>query len=320
MLKLSCQHLLKIACFSALLGGHETAFAQADGKLVTAAAASKEVFAPLVWVEENGKFIREFRTLDDVLEKSRGNVTNRIARGGVELIYLNSRCDPAAGISYSMTRPERVFIDAAMKASTDYLKVNDFIAPNPDSKASDPERKKRERIMVDEILKILSEKIFLRKAECDSIPIMLSVGQYGTLLLELDDAQNPLVGPKVNDGSMYAEVTGQDPFVLAFAARAKDPNFATRYGYNRYGSASDAVNAARLYGSGDKLVIFDGAKAMVYRLGDFKVDYSKSGAAFEAQFGVFKTAKLRKGLTILAVVIGRDKAFKINVPPAAKPK
>ena len=172
--------------------------------------------------------------------------------------------------------------------------------------------------MIDEVLGTLSKTWFPRKAECDAIPILLSVGNYDSILLEVDDAQNPLIGARVNDGMMYSAFTDGNEYVETFAANVKDPNFVARYGYNRYGSAQDAVNAARLSGGAEKVVIFDGTKAVVYRIGDFKIDQTKSGAAFEAQFDVFKTAKIRKGWTILAVVADRDRAFKINVPAAAK--
>ena len=300
------------ACCGILLAICDDASAQAAGK---PDADTPTKLRPLAHVKENGVFEWKFKTLDEVLEKTRGDTQNKTVRTMTELVYLNSRCDAATGASYSMTKPEWAGIEVPVKT---YF---DFVATLPKgNNAANPERKKRERAMIDEVMSTLSKTWFPRKVECDATPIMLSVGNYDSILLEIDDAQNPLIGSRVNDGMMYSAFTDGNEYVEAFAAQVKDPNFVARYGYNRYGSAQDAVNAARLSGGYGKVVIFDGTKAVVYRLGDFKIDRTKSGAAFEAQFDVFKTAKIRKGWTILAVVPDRDTAFKMNVPAAIKAK
>lgn len=313
MPKSSTISVMVFACTAVLLASAQNVEAQTTAPNTAAKSAETQEPRRMSFVLENGAFQSKFDSLKEVLEKSRGNTQNQFARRETELISLNTRCDKSAKTSYAMHRLVFFGIDAPVKS---YF---DFVATLPKSGlAANPERKKRERAMVDEIQSILSKSVFLRKSECDAIPMLLSVGNYDSILLEIDDAQNPLIGTKINDGMMYSAITDGSEFVEAFAAQAKDPNFVERYGYNRYGNAQDAVNAARLYGSDADIVIFDGSRISLYRLGDFKIDYAKSGAAFDAQFDVFKTAKLRKGLTILAVVVGRDKAIKINVPAAGK--
>lgn len=315
MLKSSTVLSMAFAISVVLLAPSTHLAAQTSNQTTAAKPAGPPEPRRMSFVLENGRFQSKFDSLKEVLEKSRGNTQNRFARAETELITLNPRCDKSTAPSYAMHLPSYFGIDAPIKS---YF---DFVATLPKAGlAAHPERKKRERAMIDEVTSILAKSVFPRKAECDATPILLSVGQYDSILLEIDDAQNPLVGTKINDGMMYSAITDGNEFVEAFAAQAKDPNFVERYGYNRYGSAQDAVNAARLNGTDSDIVIFDGTKISIYRTGNFKIDYSQSGAALDAQFDVFKTAKLRKGLTILAVVVGRDKAVKINVPVATKAK
>jgi hypothetical protein len=300
------------ACCGILLAVCDDASAQTADQTTIAKSAEPRRIS---FVRENGVFQNKFDTLDEALEKSRGDKGNHLLRSETELISLDSRCDTSKAASFAMHRLVYMGIDIPVKA---YF---DFVATLPKgNNAANPERKKRERAMIDEILSTLSKTAFPRKAECDAIPILLSVGNYDSILLEISDAQNPLIGARVNDGTMYSDFTDGNEYVETFAAYVKDPDFVARYGYNRYGSAEDAVNAARLSSGDGKVVIFDGTKAVVYRLGDFKIDRTKSGAAFEAQFDVFKNAKIRKGWTILAVIADRDKAFKMNIPAAMKAK
>jgi hypothetical protein len=294
------------ACCGILLAVCNDASAQTVDQATIAKSAEPRRIS---FVRENGVFQNKFGTLNEALEKSRGDKANYNLQRETELISLDSRCDVSKATSFAMHRLIYMGIDVPVKT---YF---DFVATLPKGNiAANPERKKRERAMIDEIMSTLSKTLFPRKAECDAMPIMLSVGNYDSILLEIDDAQNPLIGTRVNDGMMYSAFTNGNEYVETFAAQVKDPNFVARYGYNRYGSAQDAVNAARLSGGYGNVVIFDGTKAVVYRLGDFKIDRTKSGAAFEAQFDVFKTAKIRKGWTILAVVADRNTAFKMNVP------
>jgi hypothetical protein len=315
MPKLSTIFAMAFACTAGLFASVQNIEAQTSAPATAAKPAATSEPRRMFYVLENGKFQSEFDSLKEVMEKSRGNTQNQFARAETELVSLITRCNKSAKTSYAMHRLVFFGIDAPVKS---YF---DFVATLPKTGlAANPERKKREQAMVDEVQGILSKSVFPRKSECDAIPMLLSVGNYDSILLETDDAQNPLVGTKINDGMMYSAITDGNEFVEAIAAQAKDPNFIERYGYNRYGSAQDAINAARLNGTDSDVAIFDGTKISLYRLGAFKIDYSKSGAAFDAQFDVFKSAKLRKGLTIVAVVVGRDKAVKINVPQGAKAK
>ncbi len=259
-------------------------------------------------VSGNGLFIYYFRDLKTALEKSRGDVQNQSMRKATELVYLNSRCDLAKPVTYSMTTLERAGIDKPYQA------YQDWRTANPGAKLSDPERKARERAMVDEMRSKLAATWFPRKRDCDAVPIMLSIGAYDTLHLEESDAGNPLVGTKINDGLLYSVLSEGNPRAEAFKQQNKGIDFAQKFAVNRFGSAQDAVNAALLFGSSDNLVIYDGKTASVYRMGSFQVNRTLSGAAFDAQFDALKAAKLRKGLTIIAAVLGEGKAVKINLP------
>lgn len=267
-----------------------------------------EGLVPLVFVGSEGQFIRKFVDLNTALERSRGDGVNRTMRNGVELVYLNSRCDPANRGAYSMTSLVRAGIDQPYQA------YQDWRTANPGRGLSDPERKARERAMVDEINSKLAATFFPRYRDCDPVPIMLSIGLYDMLHLEQDDAGNPLVGTKINDGLLYSVLSENNPLAEAFKQQNKNVDFAQKFAMNRFSSAQDAVNAAFMFRGNDSLVIFDGKSASLYRLGRFEVNRSLSGAAFDAQFDALKAAKLRDGLTILAVVLGEGKAVRINTP------
>lgn len=272
------------------------------------AESEAEGLRPVSSVLPNGTIQKLFKNLNEALESSRGNETSQMLRRGVELVYLNSRCNPAEPVTYSLTNLVRAGIDKPYQAYVDWR------AANPAIRLSDPERKARERVMVDEINSKLAATWFPRKRDCDPIPIMLSIGQYDMLHLDRDDAGNPLVGPKINDGSLYSTLFENNPRAVAFAQQNKDVNFAQKFAVNRFSNAQDAVNAAFMMPSSDKLVIFDGKTLSLYSMGSFRVNRSLSGAEFDAQFDALKTAKLRDGLTIIAAVLGEGKAVRINVP------
>jgi len=267
-----------------------------------------EALKPLTFVDEDGAFQRQFNALNTVLEKSRGNEKNAILGKIAELVYLNSRCDPAKPVTYSMTRLEWAGI------AQPYQAYQDWLTANSGGDGDDSARALRERALIDEINSKLAATWFPRKRDCDAIPILLSIGQYDTLLLEESDAGNPLVGEKVNDGLLFSALTENNPIAEAFAARNTGINFAQMFAVNRFSNAQDALNAAFMYGSGNKLVIFDGKNSSVYRMGDFRVDITLSGPAFDAQFDALKAAKLRDGITILAAVSGDGRGVRINEP------
>ena len=285
----------------ALCGG---ASAQTTASSENPVALAPDDIRPFSLVTDEGLFKNKFDTFKEVDEASRGNAKNRIIKDGIELIYLNSRCNPADGVSYSFTGTFRAGIDVIVK------RYFDKWAADPDARGNE------EQALVDEVQRALKAKYFPRKAECDAIPMMLSIGNYDGILLESDDAQNPLVGTKLNDGMMYAGVTEDNPFADRVRAGEQDPNFLNKYGYNRFFDAQTAVNGALLQKTKNKLLIYDGTKISLYKFGNFSPDYNKKGAEFDAQFDIFKKAKVRKGWTIIAVVLGQDRAIKINDPVA----
>ena len=77
--------------------------------------------------------------------------------------------------------------------------------------------------------------------------------------------------------------------------------FWDKYGYNHFPTAQDALNAAVLL-AGKKVLMFNGDHFSIYRFGDFPSDYK----ADDTQYNVFKTASVRKGWKIVALVIGKQ--------------
>jgi hypothetical protein len=315
MKKMSILFVLASAFCGVLLAYHDEAEAQISDQATVAKSAESPKLVRMMFVRENGSFQDKFDTLKDVLQKSRGDKNNNSARQDIELISLDSRCDSSKPTSFAMHRLVNLGIGPTVES---YFNFVDTLPK--EKRYANPERKKRERAMIDEVQAMLSKTVFPRKAQCDATPILLSIGQYDSILLEVDDAGNALIGTKINDGMMHGAIADGDEFVEAFAEQANIPNFAARYGHNRYSNAQDAVNVARLSSSGNKVVIFDGIHSVVYRMGDFTVNNGLTGTAFDRQFDVFKTAKMRKDFKILAVVIGRDKVVKINEPPRGQGK
>ncbi len=309
MNKSSLLRLVVFACIGICFSSHNAAFAQTAVTSETAKSVAPREIRALNFVRDDGVFQNKFATLEEALAASRGNNKNTIIKTITSLFYLNSRCDSAAGISYSFTRPEFVDIAEPVKAYTDYWQ-----ALGPIDEVDGDELEKRQRAFIDEVQKSLRVKWFPRKVECDAIPIMFRIGNYDLILLEDDDAQNPLIGTKLNDGMMFANLTEKNPFADTVRAGEKDPNFLNKYGYNRFSDAQMAVNAALLQPTKNKLVIYDGTKISLYGFGNFSPNYDLKDAAFDAQFDIFKKAKLLKDWMIVAVVLGQDKVVKIGGP------
>jgi hypothetical protein len=315
MSKFTQCHILALVCCGAIFFANTDAVAQTEPEISKGYPVSETPKAAS-FVDERGFFLQRFKTFADVIDKSHGNSTNQLLLKEIELIYLNSRCEVGVTRVYSMMLPSWAQIDETIARYKEFLKAN------PGIKISDPERKKQERLLVDEVLSIVTKKWFPRKAKCDALPIALSKGNAfpDLIFLEIDNAQNPLVGTKYNDGLIFSGANDGDPYSVALKAELNDPNFADKYSSNGFDTLPNALNAARFAGSGNKLIIYDGAKIALYRMGSFKVDSTKSGAEFDAQFDVFKSAKLPKGWSILAAALGRDKVVTINKAPKGNAK
>jgi hypothetical protein len=287
--------------------------------LMTAAPAAAQVAAtppaPVAadlprkvnFVTPEGQFVKDFTTLGEIIAASKGNLYNAIAKKSVELVWMNARCDIAAPITYSMTWPDRAGIDGPVKTYLAYR------AAHTNEEDEDDSLIQSKRVLIDAIRPILAETWFKQKAACDPVPMLLSTDQ-GVVWLENEDAQNPLIGVKLNDGRMVSDILEDNPFADRVRAGEKDPGFLVKYGTNRFNDAQQAVNAALLQKTKYKLVIYDGQKIAIYEFGNFQPYLDLKGAAFEAQFDVFKKAKLRKGWTVIAVVLGQAQVIKISDP------
>lgn len=246
---------------------------------------------------EEGTFKSEFKSFLEAYEASQGNSYNKPLKNGNEIIVMNARCgdDPVADkVTFSLYRIDSSHnkdLEPVIKSYLDYRQTNPKTLYTPDAK-------QRERVLIDEVMRILAVSSFPRKAECDPVPIALSL-PFGVLRLEADDSQSPLVGPKFNDGFLYDALSQNYGLMTSTMATKRD--FWERYGYNRFSTAQDALNAAGLM-AGIKVIIFNGTNFSLYRLGDFKPDY-KLG---DTQFDVFKSTPIREGWKIVAIVRGKD--------------
>jgi hypothetical protein len=259
------------------------------------------------FVTPEGQFVKDFTTLGEIIAASRGNAKNRLVKSRVELVWMNARCDIAAPTTYSMTWPDWAGIDKPVETYLAYR------AAHTDEEDEDDSLIQSKRVLIDAIRPILARTWFKQKAACEPVPMLLSTDQ-GVVWLEYDDAQNPLIGVKLNDGRMVSDILEDNPFADRVRAGEKDPGFLVKYGTNRFNDAQQAVNAALLQKTKYKLVIYDGQKIAIYEFGNFQPYLDLKGAAFEAQFDVFKKAKLRKGWTVIAVVLGQAQVIKISDP------
>ena len=278
----------------------------------TPQSTNESVPRRLNFITENGCFQNIFNTLEELEEASSGNSKNKLIKTITPLIWLNSRCDKSAAISYSMSRPSLAGIEEPVNKYLEFWR-----ADHSNDKNIDTEIEKRQRALINEVTAKLKQTYFARKAPCDAIPIMIKTGNYDAILLEIDDAQNPLVGTRLNDGMMLAKLTEKNPFADRVRVAEKDPSFLDKYGYNHFRDESIAVNAAILQPTdvgNANLVISTGTEIALYRIGDFQINYDFKGAAFDAQFDIFKKAKMPSGWTILQIVIGQEKVINVNRP------
>ena len=273
-------------------------------------------------VTEQGSFKNTFNSFRDAYDASRGNSYNYTLRKGSEIIVLNARCDGDPGLAqfsvYSLSNDIRLLVESY---------INYYVAnPTRQSTAAD---KKRERALIDAIMKSLTT-VFPRKDDCDAIPVALSLPETITrvrvddpkmievvpltmpnnwLRLEVDDAQSPLLGSKINDAFIYDDFMSKARGTTG--RRTFSREFWNRYAYNRYASAQDAGDAAREV-FGTKAIIFNGTNFSIYRL-NFDADYKLD----DTQYDVYKTTPIRKGWKIVGLVLVK-KYIQIYEPKAKK--
>lgn len=283
----------------------------------TAAATPKPTATPyvrptfggggrLTLVTGNGDFKNEFKSFSEALTASQGNSYNQTLKKGSEIIVMNARCaDGIFGdkVTFSMYSLSSKDVAPLVKSFLDYRPT--------DSKASDDlvqrartlnaEKRARSRALIDEIMRLVTIAS-PRKAECDAVPVALSLSNTEALRLEVDDAQSPLVGPKINDGFLYDNLLQLSRFKAAAnnLISAEQRAFWEKYAYNRFATAQDALNAS-VQLAGTKVLVYNGTNFSIYRVNDLNYDYNASDTKL---VDVFKTTPIRKGWKIVALVRG----------------
>ncbi|HEY0076252.1 MAG TPA: hypothetical protein VGB77_19290 [Abditibacteriaceae bacterium] len=250
-------------------------------------------------VTNEGNFKSEFKSFSESYQASQGNSYNQTLKKGSEIIVMNARC--ADGIFGDKV----TFSIYALSNDVAPLVKSFLDIPTLGQKMGDPER----RALIGEVIRIVAISS-PRKADCDPVPVALSMSTSEVLRLEVDDAQNPLVGPKFNDGFLYDNLMQSSRFnmVVKNMIPGEQRAFWERFGYNRFSTAQDALNSAVLL-AGTKALIYNGTNFSIYRLGNFKSDYQ----AGDDQFDVFKTTPMPEGWKIVAIVSGA-KFIKIYDP------
>ena len=262
-------------------------------------------------VTEQGSFKNVFSSLTEAWTGAMGNSYNQTLKKGSEIVVMNSRCSEggvADKITFSLySLPTEIaplvkayvnYVPEAPKASDDLVKR---------ARELELARRARERVLIDQVMKTLSATGFPRKAECDAFPVALALSSNTVVRLEVDDTQCPLIGPKINDGFLSSDL------IQSFKSSGKsllgvNKDFWEKYGYNRFSVAQRALDiSVRIPGT--KVIVYNGSNYAIYRINYFP-DYEASDAAYD----VFKTAPIRKGWKIIAVLKGSDKLIVINDP------
>ena len=254
----------------------------------------------------DGTIKSEFKSFREALTASKGNNYNQTLKKGSEIIVMNARCaddifgDKVTFSLYSLSEDAKSLV----KSFLDYV-------PTDGTKMWD--RKRRE--LINEVMRLVAVAS-PRKADCDAFPVALTLRNSEVLRLEVDDAQSPMVGTKMNDGYLYDNLLRSYSFgaVAVNVTPAKRRAFWERYAYNSFATAQNAVDASSLL-AGTKVIIHNGTSFSIYRLGSFKFDDNPSNS--KTQFDVFKTTPIRKGWKIVAMVAGKE-LIKIYDPNVKK--
>ena len=248
-------------------------------------------------VTEKGTFKSEFKSFSEALKASQGNSYNQTLKQGSEIIVMNARCadgifgDKVTFSMYSLSNELKPLVKSFLDYVPSVPKPSEDLAQR--ARALRLERSARVRALTDEIMRLVSIAS-PRKADCDVVPVALALSTTEALKLEVDDAQSPLVGPKMNDGFLY------DNLIKKIVAQGQKREFWEKYGYNRFATAQDALNVAVSL-AGTKVLIYNGTNFSLYRVNDLNYDYGASEAKLVE---AFKTSPIRKGWKIVALVRG----------------
>lgn len=178
-------------------------------------------------VAEKGDLKNEFTPVSGAVEEAGGMSYDRTLNNGGEIILLNSRCgdgpcgDKVTFSLYALPKDlEPIVEDAA-----------DYVSAHP----SAPDLKPRERAVIDQAMKIITATAFPHNANCDAIPMALSLPNQITLRLEADDAISRSIGTRMNEGFIYTTRAGNTG--LGRSQVAVKPDVGDKTGHNDYPTA-----------------------------------------------------------------------------------
>lgn len=255
-------------------------------------------------VTEEGKFKTEYNSITEAIDAANGNWGNKTLKDGNEIIVMNSRCgvgNEIVPVTFSIYQ-----LDGHTRENAKDLSpiIDAYLEGTKLDKAYE---KKNYQQMVDKVVKILAVSRFPQKAACDPVPVALSFNDLSAARLELDDLQNPLIGPKYNNGWLYEGLRSNSR--LMATPEAKTKAFWEKYGYNNFSTLNDAASTASVLG-GTKAVIFNGKTFSIYRL---KPQNFTNNADGNMNFDALKTTPMPNGWKIIMVVSG-SKFIKIYDP------
>lgn len=274
-----------------------TFYADSEASDTVVSASVNNLDNVLNLVTEEGHFKSKFASLSEALEASQGNNYNRTLKFGNEIIVMNARCGTSEFIepvTFSIYR-----LDGRSLKTEDLSPIIQSYLDNIANK--EPEYvNKAQRELIDKVMKTLSVSRFPQKNACDPVPVALSFIDGSALRLEVDDAQNPLIGAKFNNGTLYDAISGNEGFMAS--EDAKKRAFWEKYSYNSFSNVQDAAEISRAF-PGTKAIIFNGSNFAFYRIDAFKFPDNSDGSK---NFDVLKTTPMPKGWVIVVVVSGSN--------------
>lgn len=288
---------LRFLFFSIILGASFCGIANAQDVTVKDSEVSTSVNdlnRRMFMLTEEGSFKYEFASLSDVLDASMGNSYNQTLKKGNEIIVMNARCGDGAfidTITFSIYQMDGKRADAK--------DLSPIIKSYLDNITNQGQSATADRELIDKVMKSLSAYRFPQKNACDPVPVALSFISGPALRLEVDDAQNPLIGTKFNDGTLYEALRQNARFMASTDAKSRA--FWEKYGHNNFSNIQDAADIAGVF-AGTKAIIFNGSTFSIYRIDAFKFPDNTDGSR---NFDVLKTTPMPEGWIITTIVSGK---------------
>jgi hypothetical protein len=280
------------------------------------------VITPATFVLENGAFQSVYPTIESAKAAALGDSTNRTLRQIAEFLFINNPCEDTFNYSLYMTdrRFRHVSVQKDGAEDLDAKILAQVTALDQPSKpfdidavydAKNPSPETVEDQLLAKLYADLLTFSYKRYADCEPIPLGIIFKSGGYKSFERNDAGTPLVGKRFHDAAVI-EATR----VTREQAKARgDEKLAAKGVPNTFTALNSAIAAATLI-AGDKVIMFDGKAAHIYRA-DENRDIPGIGRQFKnlgEYVTALKNAKPANGMTILALVVGNKGAVPISTP------